>query len=291
MFKPTLLLAFLKEVFAERTLPREPEPNLVMDDPQQVAAFVAAGRADGIMAAAYQFHSARISQVIQGCKTVLDLGCGPATQLCQVASLNQETQFIGMDLSATMLEDAKEYAKAMNIHNIEFQLGDITTLESIADHSMDAVISTMTLHHLPTLQLLENCFIAINQKLKPDGALYLTDFSRLKTLKSVIFFAYMNARDQPHLFSLDYERSLRAAFLKEEFETFTIRHLPNNAKLVSTFKVPILILIKTEDKQLPHELRSQLKKMRHTLTPRYRQDLDTLRFLFRMGGLKNDPFS
>lgn len=290
MFKPALMLAFLREICSKKTLPRVPEPNIVMEDPQQVAAFIAAGRVNGIMAAAYQFHTARISQVIQGCKTILDLGCGPATQLCQVASLNQDCQFIGMDLSATMLDDAKKHAKALNVHNVEFREGDITTIENIADHSMDAIISTMTLHHLPDLQHLENCFAAISRKLKPGGALYLTDFGRLKLLKSIIFFAYMNEAHQPHLFSLDYERSLRAAFLKENFDALTSRYLPGNTELISTFKVPILVMIKTGDKPLPHELRARIKAMREDLAPRYRQDLDILRFLFRMGGLKNDPY-
>jgi len=291
MPNPALIPTFLRELFVARTLPREPEPDLVMDDPQQVAAYVKAGRLDGVMAAAYLFHSARASQALQGCDSVLDLGCGPATQLAQIAEFNPGTRFTGVDLSPTMLADAEKHVQTLGLRNVAFHQGDITTLEGISEHSQDGVISTMALHHLPTLQHLEQCFQTIRRVLKPGGALYLTDFSRLKSLKSVIFFAYMNSRHQPHLFSLDYERSLRAAFLREEFETLTSRFLPRDAQLISTFKVPFLVIIKTEDKPLSEGLRAHLIAMQKDLKPRYRRDLNDLRSFFRLGGLGNDPFT
>lgn len=291
MPNPALIPTFLRELLVERTLPREPEPDLVMDDPEQVAAYVEAGRIDGVMAAAYLFHSARVSQVIQDCTTVLDLGCGPATQLAQIAQLNPGIRFTGVDLSPTMLADAEKHVNALGLGNVTFRQGDITRLEGVPDHSMDAVMSTMALHHLPTLQHLEDCFASIARVLRPGGALYLTDFGRLKSLKSVIFFAYMNARHQPHIFSLDYERSLRAAFLKEDFAALAERLLPANARLLSTFKVPFLVLIKSEDRPLPAALRERVQAMRRALRPRYRRDLDDLRTFFRLGGLRNDPFA
>lgn len=291
MPNPALIPTFLRELVVERSLPREPEPDLVMDDPAQVAAYGEAGRIDGVMAAAYLFHSARVSQVIQGSGSVLDLGCGPATQLAQIAELNSGIRFTGVDLSPTMLADAAQHVRALGLKNVAFRQGDITTLEGIADQSIDSVISTMALHHLPTLRHLEGCFASIRRVLKPDGSFYLTDFGRLKSLKSVIFFAYMNAKHQPHLFSLDYERSLRAAFVREEFESVAKKYLPNNATVLSTFKVPFLVLVKTADKPLPETLRNRVKVMRSALKPRYRRDLDDLRTFFRLGGLKNDPFA
>jgi SAM-dependent methyltransferase len=148
----------------------------------------------------------------------------------------------------------------------------------------------MALHHLPSLHHLEHCFTSICRVLKPGGALYLTDFGRLKSLKSVLFFAYMNSRHQPHIFSLDYERSLRAAFLRDEFEALAAKQLPPNVEVISTFKVPFLLVIKSADKPLPAGLRNRVKTMRLTLKPRYRRDLDDMRTFFRLGGLKNDPF-
>lgn len=278
-----------REIFGARTFPREPEPDLVMDDPEQVAAYSHAGRIDGVMSAAYLFHSAQISQVIQGCGKVLDLGCGPATQLGQVAQLNPDISFVGVDLSPSMLESARQHVDSLGLRNVAFQLGDITSLEGIADASVDAVMSTVVLHHLPTRQHLDDCFRQISRVLKPGGAIYLTDFGRLKSLKSVLFFAYMNAEHQPHLFSLDYERSLRAAFQFEDYQD-AISFLPGSAKLFSTFQVPFLVVIKSASKPLSSELMDRIAGLRKALPRQYRKDLDELRLFFRMGGLDADPF-
>jgi arsenite methyltransferase len=291
MPSPSLVLSFLRELVVSRTLPREPEPDLVMEDPAQVAAYAEAGRIDGVMAASYLFQSARVSQVIHGCKSVLDLGCGPATQLAQIARLNPEIQFTGTDLSPTMLGDAQRHVASLGLTNVRLQLDDITRLERVPDQSMDGVISTVALHHLPTQALLADCFKQIRRILKPGGAVYLTDFCRLKSLKSVVSVAYLNARYQPHMFSLDYERSLRAAFLREDFVALATQYLPADVQVVSTFKVPLLVIMKTPDRVLPAALKQQIQGLRRQLIPRYRRDLNDMRTFFSLGGLRNDPFS
>lgn len=287
-----LLRTFAREVFVTRSLAREPEGDLVMDDPAQVAAYAEAGRIDGVMAAAYLFHSARISQAIQGRATVVDLGCGPATQLAQVAQLNPGIRFTGIDLSPSMLKDAEQHVRDLGLRNVEFREADITRMQMLADRSADAVISTMALHHLPTLQHLDTCFGEIRRILKPNGALYLTDFGRLKSIKSVQFFAYMNEAHQPHIFSLDYERSLRAAFLKADFELLASKYFSSQQVTVeSTFKVPFLVILKTADQPLPDAMRQRISAMCKSLKPRYRRDLNDMRTFFALGGLRNDPFS
>lgn len=287
----SMIPTLLREITAPRTFPREPEPALVMDGQAEVAAYTEAGRIDGVMAAAYLFHSARISQVIHGSQNVIDLGCGPATQLSQVAQLNPDIAFHGVDLSPAMLESAGTHIRELALKNVQFSQGDITRLEHIPDHSADAVISTMALHHLPTFDHLLGCFGEIGRILKPGGAVYLVDFGRLKSLKSVLYFAYMNAKHQPHLFSLDYERSLRAAFLREDFRGAAQERLPQQVQVFSTFMMPLLIVLKTEDKPLPEAIRAKIRAMRKVLPARYRRDLDDIRTFFRLGGLGNDPFS
>ncbi len=281
---------FLREWLGPRRLPREPESALVMDDQEQVAAYESAGRADGVMAAAYLFHSARASQVMQSCETVLDLGCGPAVQLAQIAMLNPEAQFLGVDLSQSMLDRARVQIREQGLTNVRLQRDDITVLATVSEHSVDAVISTMALHHLPTFAHLQACFAQIARVLKPNGALYLVDFGRLKTLRSVLYFAYQNAAHQPHLFSLDYERSLRAAFLAEDLERAMQENLAERASLYSTFKVPFLVMIKSADRGLGADVVARLQELRTRLPRRYRGDLDDLRTFFALGGLRNDPF-
>ena len=286
-----MLPVLVREGWTRRSLPREPEPDLVMDGPEQVAAFVEAGRIDGVMAAAYLFNSAHISAAIQGCKTVVDLGCGPATQLAQVAELNPGTQFIGVDMSTEMLANAERHVRSLGLSNVRFIEADVTNIATLANGSVDGVMSTLALHHLPSPDHLRNCFQEIRRILQPGGAVCIIDLGRLKSLKSVLFFAYMNARHQPHLFSLDYERSLRAAFLREDFKHVIDQTLPDiGVRVFSTLHIEVLIMCSTAPKGLPPMLTQKLQTMRRGLKRRYRRDLDDMRLFFRLAGLRNDPF-
>jgi ubiquinone/menaquinone biosynthesis C-methylase UbiE len=262
-----------------------------MDDADQTRAYDHAGRIDGVMAAAYLFHTARISQIIRGRDRVLDLACGPATQLLQVAQFNPRTHFIGVDLSKEMLERARANIQRTGSDNVEIRHDDMTRLETVPDAAVDGVICTMALHHLPTVDHLRACFAQIARVLAPGGGIYLVDFGRLKSLRSVLYFAYQNAKHQPHLFSLDYERSLRAAFLPEDFQRLVDEYLPGRATVVTTFKVPFLMLTKSEDRPLEPTAKERFKDLRRALPATYRRDLDDIRLFFRLGGLRNDPFS
>jgi arsenite methyltransferase len=122
-----------REIFGNRKFPREPESDLVMEDADRIAAYAYAGRIDGVMSAAYLYHSARISQVIWGCTRVLDLGCGPATRLGQVAQFNPEASFLGVDLSPAMLDSGRAYVDGLGLRNVQFQLEDIARMDGIPD--------------------------------------------------------------------------------------------------------------------------------------------------------------
>jgi ubiquinone/menaquinone biosynthesis C-methylase UbiE len=242
------------------------------------------------MAAAYIFHTARISLVIQGCRHVVDLACGPATQLCHVAQLHPHISFTGIDLSEVMLANAERHVRELGLSNVQFAAGDITRLDRFAGASVDGVISTVALHHLPNFDSLRATFREIARILRPGGALYLADFGRLKSEGSVRFFAYKDRDVQPELFCKDYENSLRAAFLYDEFERLAREELPAQARVHRTFLTPFFTLIKTADRDMPAATRESLKRMRSELSPRFRADLDDLRQFFRLGGLPNDPF-
>jgi len=290
MPRVAFLPIILRELWSERTLPREPEPDLVMADDAQVAAYSQAGRVDGVMSGAYLFHSAQATAVIHGAARALDLGCGPATQLAQIAALNRDTEFVGIDLSSAMLQNAHAHIEELELGNVRLAQGDITDLREFSDRSVDAVISTMALHHLPTRKHFDACFREIARVVKPDGAVYLTDFARLKSLKSVIAFAYMDSKHQDHLFSLDYERSLRAAFLREDFIDSAKCFLPSGVRTYSTWMVPLLVILRTPARRLPAPVMRELQELRAKLPARGRRDLNDLRLFFGRGGLSGDPF-
>lgn len=290
MNKFALMPVLVGEYLSRSQLPRQPEPDLVMDDADQVAAYDEAGSIDGLMASAYLFHTARISQVLHGCKEVVDLGCGPAVQLGQIAQFNPQVKFHGVDLSESMLAKAASNQRELGLDNLRFSLGDITDLGFLPSASIDGVISTMALHHLPTIEHLRRCLGGISRILRPGGALYLVDFTRLKTLRTLMFFVNQVRAQQPPLFNLDYEHSLKAAFARDDLADAARELLPVQAKVHSTFMVPMLTLIKTDDKPLTEVQGAQLRTIVARMPARYRSDLDDMRTFFRLGGLPNDPF-
>ncbi len=127
--------------------------------------------------------------MIQGCDRVLDLGCGPGNQLALVAELNPSSEFTGVDLSPKMLEVARKNIRAKNLQNVNVKLGDITRLE-FPDQGFDAIISTLTLHHLPDKDLLRATFREIKRLLKPGGKVFLMDHGRLKFVDSILAISY-----------------------------------------------------------------------------------------------------
>ena len=102
--------------------------------------------------------------------------------------------------------------------------------------------------------------------------------------------AYIYRHYEPHVLLLDYERSLRAAFLFDELKDLASEALPVGAEIFATFLVPFLVAIKTKDRDLHPKQREQFRNMRRNLQRRHRRDLDDLRLLFRLSGMIGDPF-
>ncbi len=285
-------LAVLRELLRELTTAersvRIQEPDLIMDDPDKVVAYTKAGLEDGVMAPVYLFHAANACDVVCSGDIVVDLGCGPATQLGLIARLNPECSFIGVDLSSVMLEKAEKHISEQALNNVEFREEDITQLSSFAKHSVDAVISTMVLHHLSNTEALYNVFKEVNRILKPSGGIYLVDFGHLKSEKSIDYFAYQYADRQPELFTLDYLYSLRAAFWKKDFKRLYESTLSSRAKFFTTFLMPFMMAIKTPPRRQPEQsLKQEFEKLRSAMPDWHQRDFKDLTTFFGLRGLRS----
>lgn len=282
--------AMLKQVFTElvaaRDAPRVPEPNLVMDDPAQVAAFREAGLENGVMAPVYLFHAANVSSVVRPGETVLDLGCGPANQLAMIARLNPHTRFVGLDLSDEMLGFAADRIREDALTNVELLRQDITRLDAFADASVDAVYSTVVLHHLPDVAAFEAVFRQVARVLRPGGGLYLVDFGHLKTERVIHYFAQQYADRQPELFTRDYHNSLRAAFDVADWRRAHAAHLSRFGRFFRMLPIPYMVCVKSPQRQVLGEgTRQQLKTLYDAMPDWHKTDYGDLSGLFRLGGL------
>jgi ubiquinone/menaquinone biosynthesis C-methylase UbiE len=190
---------------------------------------------------------------------VLDLGCGPANQLAQIAKLNPQARFTGVDASAGMLDRARRTIARCGAANVELAPGDMTRLADIADASFDCVISTMSLHHLPDETALSDAVHAIRRVLKPGGGLYLIDFGRFKRVATQRFFAEDRSDIQPENFTRDYFNSLRAAFSVKELSR-AMRILGDGVTRYTTALAPFMVIFKSAARRAPDEPTRQVAR-------------------------------
>jgi len=282
----------LREVAPTKSCPRIPEPDLVMDDPDKVAAFTRAGREDGIMAPVYLYHCAQILSVVRPGDRVADLGCGPATQLAMAARLQPEASFVGIDLSDEMLERARAHTSEQGLDNVDFHRGDITALTEFGDASFDAVVSTVALHQLDSVSAFRSCLSEVARLLKPGGGLYIVDFGHLKSVKSIHYFATQYEGRQPELFTIDYRNSLYAAFPRAEWRRAASDFLADHGRLYSTFAMPYMVAIKSPVRmEGAAAQRDAIARLRDAMASHQRRDLRDLALFFGLGGLTNPLLS
>jgi len=282
---------FIHELLTFERSPRVPEPDLVMDRPEQVEAYSKAGAEGGTMAPVYLFHTAQISHVIRPGDQVVDLACGSANQLAQVARLNPDCHFLGVDLSPRMLDRARALVKEQGLRNCEFKLADITDLSFLADSHADAVTSTLAFHHLPDAKLLQASFKEAARILKPGGGVYFADLGHLHAESSIDYFGHQYADRQPEIFTEDYLNSLRAAFSMSDFKQ-AAQVFGQRVKVLSTFLVPYMMVVKTANRRpSDQQLSVALRGLRQSMPAYHQTDLQDLILFFRAGGLASPYFN
>lgn len=281
----SLIKTVLRECLARAPVARVPEPILLMAESEQLDDYMAS--AFDVMSPLYLFNALLSSDVLREGDTVLDLGCGPATQLAWTAALNPNVHFIGVDLSQECLERGRGLLEAQGLTNVELRVGDITQLP-LTDGSVDAVLSTLALHHLPDMAHLERCFAEVHRVLRPGGGVCLSDFGRLKTLDSMADFVALDVERTPRRMSIDYWHSLRAAFSIGELRRASTP-LAKNAEWSGTWGLPLLLTMRskprrsTPSRRMKDAIRSRLKDM----SSPSRKNFATLMLLGRLGGVRS----
>jgi arsenite methyltransferase len=190
---------------------RENEPE-VMNDLEQVKDYVKAYEWGGPTSALQLHHLKEVSQLIRPGDTVLDLACGPGPLLLELAGLYPECNFVGVDLAPMMLQHLKMDAEARGMKNVSVLQEDIRELPDVQNGSIDLVITTSSLHHLPDEGFVKQVFTKIRSVLKPDGAFYIFDFAQLRSAKTRKIMVDEVAKLAPPLTALDYDLSLKAAY-------------------------------------------------------------------------------
>ncbi len=103
--------------------------------------------------------------------TVIDMGCG--TGAFAVSAAKCCAKVYAVDPSKAMLRRARKKAKRAELANVEFHHGGFLTYRHEAQ-PIDAVVSSLALHHLPDLWKLV-ALVRIAGMVKAGGRLYLRD--------------------------------------------------------------------------------------------------------------------
>jgi hypothetical protein len=117
-----------------------------------------------------------------------------------------------------------------------------------------------------------------------DARIFVSDFGRLKSLKSVEYFVKRAIPAGEPRLEHDYRESLRAAFSREEFATALPASLKRHISIYSTAVSPMMVVLMAPFPE-PARVRTSMAQVFHALPHKRRADYRQLRLCFRLGGM------
>ena len=219
MPKPFRLAALLLlETLAPRRLPRVPEPEVVMEDPEAVRAFHAQGDpVSGPLLPVYHFNAVAVSRLLPPGGRLLDVGSGTGQLLIYLARCREDVRITGVDLSGEMVSLGNAEIQRSGLQDrVHLVVGDMTEPEAV-EGPPDVVSSIFAFHHLPDRDALHKCLSGIAGLADRFGcAVWSFDHARPRLRWTAEVFPGIFTPEAADFFNRDSTRSLMASFSFEE---------------------------------------------------------------------------
>ncbi|MEM8637887.1 MAG: class I SAM-dependent methyltransferase [Cyanobacteria bacterium P01_G01_bin.54] len=121
-----------------------------------------------------QLTTAKLRSLLPSAANLLIVGVGTGSETLTFAKANTSWTFTAVDISADMLDLARQnFAKANLENRINIHHGELSTVPT--DQTYDVAICFFVLHFLPNDGSKEALLFAIQQRLKPSCFLFIAD--------------------------------------------------------------------------------------------------------------------
>ena len=107
---------------------------------------------------------------------ILDIACGPGGWTLDIAYTYPKANSVGIDLSRSMIEYARDHAKVQGLDNASFQIMDALKPLEFSDDSFDVVNARLICPFMPTSawpRLLQEC----RRITRPGGIVRITEWN------------------------------------------------------------------------------------------------------------------
>jgi SAM-dependent methyltransferase len=127
---------------------------------------------------------------------VLDLGCGNGGVARQLAQRGQRGRYVGVDISAELLEDARRGVEQFNVDGLGFKfvMADLAEpfnqQSEIGNQQFAFAFAFAVLHHIPSRELRLGFLRQVKERLTPGGRFVLSNWQFMNSPR-------LRARIQP----------------------------------------------------------------------------------------------
>lgn len=206
----------------ERILPRElertPEPDAVMDGPDQVTAWHHEGQAEGPLDPIYHLVARAVSRLCPPRGLVIDLGCGTGHFITHLATLRPDLFALGFDLSPRMVAIGNLALREKGLSSrVQLRVGDMTSFANDVPPDANLIVSLFSMHHLPNTEQRDAALAQISMARRRTGAsFFIFDECRPRKDETSLLFPKVFTPDAPENFRADSVNSLRASWTYKE---------------------------------------------------------------------------